>query len=67
MSMPPNTSFCDPFARNHAPRCIRLKRDMMSALYISEGTFNRARRRAVRGVTRALAEMERETQGKKLT
>ena len=60
--MPPNTSFCDPFARNHAPRCIRLKHDVMSALYISEGTFNRARRRAVRGVTRALAEMEREIQ-----
>jgi hypothetical protein len=34
----------------------------MGALYISEGTFNRARRRAVRGVTRALEEMERETQ-----
>jgi len=40
----------------------RLNRDVMSALYISEGTFNRARRRAVRGVTRALAEMEKETQ-----
>ena len=35
-----------------------LNRDVMSALYISEGTFSRARRRAVRGVTRALAEME---------
>jgi len=33
-------------------------REVMNALYISEGTFNRARRRAVRGVTRALAEME---------
>ena len=39
-----------------------LNRDVMSALYISQGTFNRARRRAVRGVTRALAEMEREIQ-----
>lgn len=35
-----------------------LNRDVMNALYISEGTFNRARRRAIRGVTRALAEME---------
>jgi hypothetical protein len=35
-----------------------LNRDVMSALHISEGTFSRARRRAVRGVTRALAEME---------
>jgi hypothetical protein len=40
----------------------KLNRDVMSALYISEGTFSRARRRAVRGVTRALAEMEKETQ-----
>jgi len=40
----------------------KLNRDVMGALYISEGTFNRARRRAVRGVTRALEEMERETQ-----
>ena len=37
-------------------------RDVMSHLYIGEGTFNRARRRAVRGVTRALGEMEREAQ-----
>jgi hypothetical protein len=37
-----------------------LNRDVMNALYISEGTFNRARRRAIRGVTRALAEVERE-------
>ena len=43
----------------------KLNRDVMSALYISEGTFNRARRRAIRGVTRALAEMERETQRRK--
>ena len=35
-------------------------RDVMSDLYIGEGTFNRARRRAVRGVARALAEMERQ-------
>jgi GAF domain-containing protein len=39
-----------------------LNRDIMSKLYISEGTFNRTRRRAVRGVARALQEMERETQ-----
>jgi hypothetical protein len=35
-------------------------RDVMSALYIGEGTFNRARRRALRAVTRAMAEMERQ-------
>ena len=40
----------------------KLNRDIMNELYISEGTFNRARRRAVRGVARALEEMERETQ-----
>ncbi len=37
-------------------------RDIMSRLYISEGTFHRTRRRALRGVARALREMERETQ-----
>jgi hypothetical protein len=36
-----------------------LNRDIMSKLYISESGFNRARRRAVRGVTKALEEMER--------
>ncbi len=36
-------------------------RDVMAELYVGEGTFNRARRRAVRALTRALAEMERET------
>jgi GAF domain-containing protein len=35
-------------------------RDIMSRLYIGEGTFNRTRRRALRGVARALREMERE-------
>jgi hypothetical protein len=39
-----------------------LNRDIMSKLYISEGTFNRTRRRAVRGVAKALEEMEREAQ-----
>ena len=38
----------------------KLNRDIMSKLYIGEGTFNRARRRAIRGVTRALEEMEGE-------
>jgi hypothetical protein len=32
----------------------------MSQLYISEGTFNRTRRRAIRSVAKALQEMERE-------
>jgi hypothetical protein len=32
----------------------------MSKLYIGEGTFNRTRRRALRGVAKALQEMERE-------
>jgi len=40
----------------------KLNREIMSKLYIGEGTFNRARRRAVRGVARALGEMEREAQ-----
>lgn len=31
----------------------------MSKLYISEGTFNRTRRRAVRALAKALLEMER--------
>jgi hypothetical protein len=37
-----------------------LNRNIMGKLYISEGTFNRTRRRAVRGVSKALQEMERE-------
>ena len=39
-----------------------LNRDIMSRLYISEGTFNRTRRRAIRGLSTALREMEREAQ-----
>lgn len=34
-------------------------RDIMSKLYISEGTFNRTRRAAVRSLAKALTEMER--------
>lgn len=37
-----------------------LNRDIMSRLYISEGTFARTRRRAVRGVAKAFQEMEQE-------
>jgi len=33
-------------------------RDIMLKLYISEGTFNRTRRMAIRSLTRALGEME---------
>lgn len=33
-------------------------RDIMSKLYISEGTFNRTRRRALRAVAKSLAELE---------
>jgi hypothetical protein len=33
-------------------------RDIMSKLYISEGTFNRTRRRALRAVAKSIAEME---------
>jgi len=33
-------------------------RDIMSKLYISEGTFNRTRRSAIRSLARVLAEME---------
>lgn len=36
----------------------RSNRDIMLGLYISEGTFNRTRRAAIRSVARALGEME---------
>ena len=36
----------------------KLNRDIMSHLYISEGTFNRTRRAAIRAVARAIGEME---------
>ena len=36
----------------------RLNRDIMSQLYISEGTFNRTRRSAIRSMRRMLEEME---------
>jgi len=35
-----------------------LNRDVMGMLYIGEGTFNRARRKAVKAITRVLAELE---------
>jgi len=35
-----------------------LNRDIMSRLYISEGTFNRTRRGAIRSITRILGELE---------
>jgi hypothetical protein len=40
-----------------------LHRDIMSKLYIGEGTFNRTRRCAIQGVARALQEMEQEAGG----
>ena len=40
-----------------------LNRDIMAKLYISESSFNRARRRAVRGVARAVQELERAALG----
>ena len=36
----------------------KLNREIMSELYISEGTFNRTRRSAIRAVTRELEELE---------
>ena len=36
----------------------KMNRDIMSRLYISEGTFNRTRRAAIRSVARVLGEME---------
>ena len=39
----------------------------MSRLYIGEGTFNRTRRRALRGVAKALAEMEESASREKVT
>jgi GAF domain-containing protein len=41
-----------------------LNRDIMSRLYIGEGTYNRTRRRALQGVAKALQEMEREAASK---
>ncbi len=38
-------------------------RETMARLYISEGTFNRARRRALRGVAQALLGMEQQARG----
>jgi hypothetical protein len=35
-----------------------MNREIMSRLYISEGTFNRTRRAAIRSVARMLEEME---------
>lgn len=34
-------------------------RDIMSRLYIGEGTFNRSRRRALQGLAKAVQEMDR--------
>jgi GAF domain-containing protein len=36
-----------------------LNREIMAKLYVSESTFNRARRRAVRGIVRAVKELDR--------
>jgi hypothetical protein len=63
---PENKTTSDPPAREWYPYLIlhgayledKLNRDIMSQLYISEGTFNRTRRSAIRSVTRALEEME---------
>lgn len=41
-----------------------MNRDIMSRLYIGEGTFNRIRRRALRSVAKALLEMEQEARTK---
>jgi hypothetical protein len=40
----------------------KMNRDIMSKLYISEGTFNRTRRAAIRSVARVIAEMEMHSQ-----
>jgi hypothetical protein len=40
----------------------RLNRDIMGRLYISEGTFNRTRRAALRSIARVLGEMEKAVQ-----
>ena len=37
----------------------KLNRDIMSLLYISEGTFNRTRRSAIRSVARILSDLEK--------
>lgn len=63
---PPNTIPRDPPPREWYPYLILHdayleeipNRDIMSKLYISEGTFNRTRRAAMRSLARALGEME---------
>ena len=40
----------------------QLTRDIMARLYIGEGTYNRARRRALRSVAKIIREMERQIQ-----
>lgn len=63
---PPGQEPKEPFPREWYPYMIlhgayfedRLNRDIMSQLYISEGTFNRTRRSAIRSVARVLTEME---------
>ncbi len=42
-------------------------RETLARLYISEGTFNRARRRALRGVAQALLGMEQEARANRTT
>jgi hypothetical protein len=44
-----------------------LNRDIMSRLYISESSFNRARRQAIRGVARAFGELERVARAETVT
>ncbi len=44
----------DSYVRNQATR------DVMARLYIGEGTFNRTRKRAVRGIATAILEMEQQ-------
>jgi hypothetical protein len=65
--MKPNTEVLhEPFPREWYPYIILHEaytkevqnRDIMSKLYISEGTFNRTRRAAIRSLARALQEME---------
>lgn len=43
-----------------------LNRDIMSKLYIGEGTFNRARRQAIRSIARTIKEFEQEAKRQKI-
>jgi hypothetical protein len=59
---PPSREWYPYIILNEAYFEDKLNRDIMSKLYISEGTFNRTRRAAIRSVARVISEMEMHVQ-----